>query len=280
LFGLFRKVTTVHDLYYLKFPSFVRKWQRHYWSVMIPLSMRVSDRVIAVSESTARDLCEAFPWVRDKLDTIYHGRPQAAGAGRQGADTERYVLFVGNITPNKNIETVVGAMALLRERGSDLTLRLVGRDLFGRLRQCLSTMSKPPHVELRSEVNDAELTGLYRSAFCTVIASHYEGFGFPLMEAMAYGCPVISSGAGALREIGGEAALYFKPDSAAELASNILRLDAEPALRRKLVRLAEENITRFSWDKAALAHKETFLNCLPDGAPPSTRTNSDSGHDF
>jgi glycosyltransferase involved in cell wall biosynthesis len=252
LFGPFRKVITVHDVYYKRFPAFVRRWQRLYWAVMIPLSLRMCDRVIAVSERTASDLREFFPWAAGKLTRIYSGSPKALPAIMPlSVSSDRYVLSVGNITPNKNIEIIVKAVDLVASAHSGITLKVVGRDLFGLLRRALDGVQNPRSVELLANVDDAQLGELYRNALCTVAASVYEGFGFPVLEAMAHGCPVVSSGGGALQEVGGDAVVLFCVDDPEDLAAAICRIDENHALRSDLVRRGYENLKRFSWDKTA-----------------------------
>lgn len=262
LWGRFQKVVTIHDLYYRLFPHFVRPWQRRYWRFVLPLSLRRATAAIAVSDSTRADICAAFPWALAKVKYIHLGadglnRVEAAPRGGRP-----YCLVVGNITPNKNIETILAAFALLEKEGVDCRLVVAGSDLFGLLAQGLKAMPVALDVEMLDHVADDTLTSLYANALCLIQASHYEGFGLPVVEAMRVGCPVIASDIPVLREMGGNAAMYFPPESAADLSLEIRNLCEDEIVRSRLISLGRENALRFEWRETARRTAELFDHVL------------------
>lgn len=250
LWGRFAKVVTIHDLYYLLFPRFVRRWQRRYWTAMVPASLRAVDAAIAVSQTTRRDLEREFPWAQQKLHCV----PLGADAihpvpGRQpGAAT--YCLMVGNVTPNKDIETIFSALQRLGARGTQCRLIVAGGDPLGILS---SARARFPDVDVRfiEHPQDAELAQFYAGALCLVQASRYEGFGLPVAEAMHLGCPVVASNVDVLREVAQDAALYFDGGSAEQLSMHIERLHRDESLRVGLIEAGWRNAQRYRWETCA-----------------------------
>lgn len=262
LWGRFQKVVTIHDLYYRLFPQFVRPWQRRYWRFFLPLSLRSTNAVIADSESTRADICGAFPWALEKVKRIHLGADvlNRVEAGR--VDDRPYCLIVGNITPNKNIETILAAFALLEKEGVDCRMVVAGSDLFGLLAQGLKSMPTTLDVEMLEHVADDTLASLYANALCLIQASHYEGFGLPVIEAMRAACPVIASDISVLREVGGAAAIYFPPESSADLSAAIRNLLEDERLRLRLISLGRENALRFEWRETARQTADLFDHVL------------------
>lgn len=234
LWGDFRKVVTVHDLYYRRFPEFVRFWQRMYWRIFLPASLRAVDAVIADSDSTKDDLCSAFPWVEHKVRRIHLGADALKVPDSDATEDEvPFCLVIGNVTPNKNIETTVAALSRLKAENISCRLLVAGSDLFGLMEQALRNVHPRPDIELLKHASDETLAKLCRRAVCLIQASYHEGFGLPVVEAMAAGCPVVASDIPVLREIGGAAAIYFPVESADALSAAITRLLTEDGLRKK-----------------------------------------------
>lgn len=262
LWGKFRKVVTIHDLYYRLFPKFVRPWQRRYWRLFLPLSLRSADAAIADSESTRADICTAFPWAIAKVKRIHLGADVLNRATVKRADNRPYCLVVGNITPNKNIETILAAFALLKKKGAGCRLIVAGSDLFGLLARELKSIPITLDVEMLEHVADDTLASLYANALCLIQASHYEGFGLPVIEAMSADCPVIASDIPVLREVGGSAAMYFSPLSSADLSGAIRKLFEDEELRSRLIALGRENASCFEWRETTRQTAELFDHVL------------------
>ncbi|WJW76714.1 glycosyltransferase family 1 protein [Thiohalobacter sp. IOR34] len=263
LWGNCKKVITVHDLYYMKYPHYVRPWQRRYLRVFVPLGLRVCDAVVAVSETTRRDLADAYPWATARMHRIYPGidRKKFSCSGMDRHDEARYFLMVGNLTPNKNVELVIDAMRLLAVSHGGCKLKIVGSDPSSRI-DAGQLRAEGIDVELLTGIPDEQLRLLYCNATCLIQASKYEGFGLPVLEAMAAGLPVVASTADSLSEIAGDAALYFPPDSPSQLASQLDRLMQDGSLRKELVDKGFENLERFSWSDSASQTAGLFSRIL------------------
>lgn len=260
LWGRFHKVVTIPDLYYKRFPQFVRPWQRRYWQLAIPASVRAADRVVTISDSTCEDIHAVFPAAHGKVRRIYPGAnslPSILEGGYKKIESP-FCLLVGNITPNKNIDTVVTAFSMLKKQQSPLRLVIAGSDLFGLLGEALRRQDETPHIELREHVSDDVLASLYATAECLIQASHYEGFGLPVAEAMMSGCPVVASDVAVMREICGTAALYFPPQSAEGLV-NAIQVSATNGLQRQQRVLEGKRIsTSLTWENAAIETSALF----------------------
>lgn len=247
------QVVTVHDLFFQKFPSLVRSNQRIYLRFFVGVSLRVAKLITVVSETTGRDVAKAFPGVQHKLLAILPGVPTLTNVTLSAKRNDRpVVLFVGYITPIKNIAVLLVAMKLLLDRNIRCCLKVIGSDMFGLLRREMAACGLPAElVDYTENATDEQLAQAYQTALCTVMPSLYEGFGLPVLEAMAYGCPVIISGEGALREVANDAALYFSVSSPPSLADAIVGLINDEGLRDDLRRRGLENCGRFSWQASA-----------------------------
>lgn len=261
LWGAKRKVVTICDMYYRAIPELLDRFQRKYWSVMVPISAKACDGIISISQHTQCDIEKYIPSVRGKIETV----PLASRFDPDGTcplllSPDRamvpFVLMVANLTPNKNPQVVVRALSLLRSQGVDVRLVHVGSDPSGLLRESIANHDADEIVDCLGKVDDCRLTQLYRGCLATVTPSTYEGFGMPAVEAQAMGAPLISSNRTALPEAAGESALYFNPTDASELAQRILEvMRLSPAEREDLVQRGRRSAARFSWARTAT---ETF----------------------
>jgi glycosyltransferase involved in cell wall biosynthesis len=225
-------VLTVHDLAILRAPGVVPAWHRLYGRAGLRRVLRAADAVVAVSEFTKRELEELAGVAPERIRVIPNGvdavftteGPRAAGD---------YVLAVGTLEPRKNLARVVEAARL-----TGVELRVVGARGWG-------------GVEVDGwvgELPDAELAALYRGARCLVYPSLYEGFGIPVLEAMACSTPVVTSAGTAMEEISGSAAVLVDPLDPAAIADGIREADAR---RDELVPRGIEQARRYTWDRAA-----------------------------
>jgi len=260
---------TVVDMYYRVTPELLDSFQRRYWSVMIPISVRVCDLVLAISDSVAADIHHFLPAAREKTVAVpLASRLPPPGPGKseqvvQSSGDNQFVLMVANLTRNKNPQVIVRALVELRKKGRALKLVHVGKDHLGLLAHAVQEHSAQDLVDSKGKVNDEELVKLYRSCFAAVVASFYEGFGMPAVEAQSQGAPLLSSNRGSLPEAGGDAALYFDPDDYLTLASHMELLLDHPELRMEIIAKGYLSAARFSWDKTAqrtLAALERILD--------------------
>jgi glycosyltransferase involved in cell wall biosynthesis len=272
-------VVTVHDLTVLLFPDFHTLKVRYSQVPFLARSLEKARRVIAVSNATADDLRRHFPAAfvgrPEKLRVIHGGvrpeftpgEPAAIAALRAELGCpEGYLLYAGTLEPRKNIGTLVSAWAALR-REFPTTLPLVLAGGYGwRSRGLERQLAELAPAGLRhlGRVTDARLLELLQAASVFVYPSFYEGFGLPVVEAMACGVPVVTSDRSSLPEVAGGAALLVDPEDAGQLAGAVAHLLAEPALAAELAGRGLERARTFRWDSAARAHEEAFVEALSE----------------
>ncbi len=244
-----RKATVVHDLVYLRYPETVE------WGILKNMQNRLvrvteeSSIIIADSESTARDLTEYLNVESRRVKVVYPGvevdEPTAADIknARQkfGLDGP-FILTVGKLEPRKNIRRLI--QAFLDLGNSDLELAIVGPSGWDDLK----TQAK--NVKFLGYVSDRELFSLYKSSLFFIFPSLWEGFGYPLVEAMKLGTPAAVSENSSLKEIGRGAVLFFDPANTDSIKNAIQKMAGSDSLRRGLSRKGKERAKEFSWHKA------------------------------
>ena len=251
------QVTVVHDLLPLSFPPEYPR-QQWYFRHFVPRALRLSRRVIADSESTRHDIIRRFKILPEKVRVVYPGfdpdlfYPDGNGA-QPSVPEDPYVLFVGNLLPHKNLPRLFDAFAILRRR---LRVRLLvrgeGRPIYTlSLREHVETLGLTENVSFLGYADPSSLRGLYLNAACLVLPSLGEGFGLPVLEAMACGVPVITSAVSSLAEVAGDAAVTMNPYNSIELAEALFRVLTDRELRDDLRRRGLERARRFSWRQTA-----------------------------
>jgi glycosyltransferase involved in cell wall biosynthesis len=266
------KVVTIHDLIWPLYAEILDRFSRCMLWLFVERSARQADRVIAVSQSTARDLQRVFEVPESKIEVIHHGvgpayrpqDPQAAAehvANKYGVSKD-YVLTVGTVVAHKNLVSLVQAMRILRERGEPpLQLLAVGAKGWGnaKLREAVQRSRLPDEViRFLGFVPEEDLPMLYSGACSFVFPSLYEGFGLPLVEAMACGVPIVAANTSSVPEVVGDAALLVPPTQPEAFAEAILRVRSDKDLRRAMIEKGLRRAACFGWDKAA----RQLLQCL------------------
>lgn len=245
-----RRVITIHDLTFQRFPELLQKETLENLGRQMMREIVSADAIVCVSESTRRDLLRYYPVDPARAVAIHSGLGTPAEAAPFDGLPSRYILFVSTIEPRKNLETLLDAYEHLRERGIyDGALVVVGR--VGWKSEALLPRLRGPGVVHLDYLPAAQLATVYEKAEVFVFPSIYEGFGFPLLEAMARGVPSIAARSSSLPEIGGDAALYFDPMDANALASQIERVVSDVELREELARRGRARAEQFRWDDAA-----------------------------
>jgi glycosyltransferase involved in cell wall biosynthesis len=291
-----RRVVTIHDLTFKRFPELLQKETLANLEHQMQRELALANAVICVSESTRRDLLAFYDMDPERAVTVLSGLtvpdsdsrdgalasppPIAPDFGRRDgarpagetpalhrfadmplpAPTDlpsKYILFVSTIEPRKNLEVLLDAFTRLRARGVyDGALVVVGR--VGWKSESIVPRLRALGVHHLDYLPAPQLATVYRNAELFVFPSIYEGFGFPLLEAMAYGIPSIAARSSSLPEIGGDAALYFDPRDARELERQMERVLSDAGLRAQLAEAGIARAARFRWDEAA----EKTLNVL------------------
>jgi len=259
--GGWPRVITVHDLYMEVIPSFYSRRHRLWWKLLFPLSLRAASGVICVSQSTRDEVQARYPFAKDKL-AVVHEAP-IIDADESGQPAERrfeapYALYVGNISPNKNVTVLVEALQLLKAQGLAVpAVYHVGRDPAGLLAEAEQRIGGNL-IRKAGVLSDAELVGAYRGATCFINTSLNEGFCLPVVEAQSLGAPVICSDIPVLREVAGGGAMFFAPNDPQALADRISALFADAGLQQRMAQASRDNAARFSWRKAASETEAIF----------------------
>ena len=254
------QVVTIHDLAYLYFPSdFTKKdlWQLKNWT---NFSIKKSKQIIAVSKTTKKDIIKNYVIDEAKVSVVYNGFEKSLNKLKNEKfklKNEKYVLFVGTIQPRKNLVILINAFNEFIKINKDFKLIIVGKKgwLYSDIFEKIKVMKLEEKVIFTGHISDQELVGYYKNAFCLVLPSLYEGFGIPILEAMSYDCPVITSFSSSLPEIGGEACLYFDPRNSYNLLEKLTELQNNKELRKELIVKGRQRTKIFSWEKCA---KETL----------------------
>ncbi len=264
-------VVTAHDLGYLHYPEKHLLLDRLYLDWSTRHSASVARRVIAVSRATAHDLTALNGIPADKIRVVYSGVDDGLkpveDTRRVAALRERlsipgpYILHVGSLHPRKNLSRLVEAFASVKDLVENLSLVLAGRKSWSirRLAERIEGLGLSERVILPGYVPDADLAALYSGACVYAFPSLYEGFGFPALEAMACGVPVVCANTSSLPELVGDAALTVAPTDVNGLSEALARLLADRALRQDLSRRGRERVREFTWEACARATLDVLL---------------------
>jgi len=262
-----RAILTLHDATPWLHRDTISVGMRYYYGPLYRQALRRASAIITVSHASRDDLVRVLDLPPDAVHVTHNGVDRRFFEARAPEGPQApYLLTVGTLEPRKNVPTLIEAFRALRAAGRDLQLVIVGRQGWA---NPLPLGDLAAHVRLTGNVSDDELPELYAGAACFVLASHYEGFGLPLAEAMAAGAPAVASDIPALREVGGDTVRYASPDDAAAIAGAIGRaLDAREESEAMAAR-ARERARRFSWDSCAAETLAIYRRVLTprSGAP-------------
>jgi len=271
IWGSIRRVVTIHDVIY-RIHREAHGWRSLALRALIPLAARRSDRVIAPSDTTRRDLVRLLKLREEKIDVVPNGigLPPAARWTPAEKLRRRYdfgsrplLLTVSLKRPNKNLVRLLDAVALIPSERRPL-LVLVGHatPYEQQLREHAELLGLSLDTRFLNWVPNEELEGLYRASAGFVFPSLYEGFGLPVLEAMVRGVPVACSDRGALAEIADNAALMFDPEQPHAIAAAIEKLLLDTEERERLTRAGRANAARFSWAETARKTLESYEAAL------------------
>jgi glycosyltransferase involved in cell wall biosynthesis len=252
-------VVTVQDLSFERDLSVMPLRDRLIFRTAVPRAARRAARVLAISEATKRDLIELYGIPEEKIVVTPLAADPAFGPDGPTPNGEPYALFVGALQPRKDATTAIEALSLIGDGAPRLVV--VGPDKGGRAdaERKAAELGLAGRVELRGHVPQDELAALYRGADCLVFPSRYEGFGLPVLEAMASGTPVVATTAGALPEVAGDAAILVEERNPVALAGGIERAIAD---RERLRAAGLERASRYSWAETARRTLEVYRELL------------------
>lgn len=249
-----QSVITIHDLIPLKVPFTTLDMKNHFYQ-LFKWAANSADMIFSVSEHTKKDIIDIYGVPENKIHVTYQSykksetltteEDDAIYLKSKKLDAQKYVLFVGNIEPKKNIKALIQAMAYIPK---GYKLAVVGRKAWmheGQLSDLTRYLKKKEYVFL-DYVSEEELSMLYKNALCMVFPSLYEGFGLPVLEAMAHDCPVICSNVSSLPEVGGDAALYVNPYKFTEIRDKLKLVISNEELRRGMIEKGRKRVEFFS----------------------------------
>jgi glycosyltransferase involved in cell wall biosynthesis len=267
-----RSVVTIHDCIHLMFPQYLpSRLALTYARKSIQYAARRATRVMTVSESSKRDILRFVDAPPDKIDVIYNAHDERFGVEPREEDVvrvaERYqlrdefVLYAGNVKPHKNLERLIKAFHLVRQRGLDhLKLVMIGDEIskYAALRRAVHMHQLHKYVRFLGYMPEETLAVMYRLAGVFVFPSLYEGFGLPPLEAMASGTPVVTSNVSSLPEVVGDAAVLTDPYDPEAIADGIYRVLTDENLRSDLRRKGLQRAQQFSWEKSVRRVREIY----------------------
>lgn len=272
-----KRVTTVHDLTLVRFENidmnpFVYRIRKGIFTFLVKNVVRRSDGILTPTEYVRQDILnftsqsyapkivktlEAWDAVADKLEPI------------EEIDGKKFIFYVGNAFPYKNIRAIVDAFSELYEKEPELHLALAGKKdfFYEEIERYVKEKGVMDRVHILGFISEEQKRWLFHNGVAYIIASFSEGFHIPGLEAMAENCPVISSNATCLPEVYAKAALYFDPNSSSELAKNITQLLHDKRLRLKLVQAGKKRLTNFSWKRMAQETHQVYERALSNRRP-------------
>ena len=267
-----RVVLHIHDVSFRAMPWMIGWKDRFFLSALIPHALRRADTVVVPSQFTRDEVVGYYGVDAAKVAVV----PNALGEGfeREATDTEvaaareryglpeRYIVAVGTLQPRKNLPLLIRAVAKLRERDPSIHLVLVGNRAGHHfdpdIDHAIAETSLGDAVVFPGFVAAGDLAAVVRGAIIYAFPSRYEGFGIPLLEAMSQGVPVAASEIPCLREVAGEAAVYFDPLRVDTCAEILYTLTIDSDLRSRLVEAGKSCITRYSWGRSAQLLAEIY----------------------
>ena len=264
------RVVTIHDLVWRHSGPTMRSVNRWLDATLMPEAVRQSDRVIAVSSSTAKDIEIEMPFAAGKVRTVPLGNsvtdnPQPRKALADLGLEVPYFLFVGTLEPRKNLARLLEAFSRLKpNEAGGAVLAIAGGTGWGGVDvdDLIYQWGLQGRVRKLGYVSDQQLATLYAHALFLAMPSLYEGFGLPLLEAMSRGIPVLTSDISSMPEVAGEAGVLVSPHDVDSIARGLAALLGDAAFRLELASRAVDSASRFSWDRAAQETMNTFEEAI------------------
>lgn len=270
---LTKNIVTIHDLIPLVLGEYMNKDDQKEYLKAIKSTVQNADAIISISEFTKNEIVKYLKVKEEKIKVIHNGynlgktlaAPEFNKLCSHFKISKPYIIYTGGLGPRKNILRLIKAFSLAKQKiGKEIQLILTGKIKKNILKEIAEYKNLIKSKKLDSSVvftdylNVSELDTLRKNAIIAVYPSLYEGFGLPVIEAMALGVPVIASNTTSIPEVAGDAAILVNPESTGEIAKNIIKLFSNAGLRKKLMKKGLKNIKRFSWEKTARETLELY----------------------
>jgi glycosyltransferase involved in cell wall biosynthesis len=268
------QVITVHDLSFLRYPKYFRTGNRIYLALMTGIACRRAAGVIAVSDFTGQEVTKLLKVSPERVHTVYHGvaprfRPlpeeDVARFRRIHGLPERFILYMGTLEPRKNLIRLIQAFDKLRDPSLHLVLAGAKGWLFEEIFGEVERLDLTDRVHFPGFVPDEDQAFWYNAARVFAYVSVYEGFGMPVVEALACGAPTVTASTTSLPEAGGSGVLLTPPDDVGAMADALHRVLSDAVLRGRLRELGFAQAARFSWDATARETAEVYRRALSGG---------------
>lgn len=265
-------VVTIHDCIHLMFPQYLpNRFALRYARTSIAMAARRATRVMTVSETSKRDIIRFFGTDPNKIDVIFNAYDERFGDQPSEEEISRvreryqlqdeFILYAGNVKPHKNLERLIEAFHLVRQRGLDhVKLVMIGDDIskYAALRRAVHHHQLHKYVRFLGYLPEGTLAAMYRLASVFVFPSLYEGFGLPPLEAMASGTPVVTSNLSSLPEVTGDAAVLVDPYDPSAIADGICRVLSNPRLAEEMRAKGLARAHQFSWETSVRRVREIY----------------------
>jgi glycosyltransferase involved in cell wall biosynthesis len=270
-----RTLLTVHDLSFVRVPEAASPNLKAYLDRVVPRSVKRANHILADSEATKNDLIEFYGISADSITVLLSGvdmrfhkvrdeKVLLTTRKKYNLGTTPYIFSVGTVQPRKNYGRLIQSLARLRLSGYDINLVIAGGRgwLEDPIYENIRVNKMEKHVHFIGFADEADLPALYSAAYCFAFPSLYEGFGLPVLEAMACGTPVITSNVSSLPEVAGDASIMIDPYDVAALTHSLQQLLDNQNLYQTLIQKGFERAKLFTWEKSARQLREIYTRLL------------------
>ena len=274
-------VVSIMDMLYKIDPGSISRMKLAFWRIFVPWSAWRCKKVLTISEHSKKDIVRFLKIPEEKVTVTPLALDHELKSEKQPDDQtisdtcgkygirRPYILNVGGIGKHKNPFALIKALKTLKNQRStkDLGLVITGNDYGVRkdIESMLSALSLGDSVRLPGYISRTDLPSLYAGALAYVSPSYFEGFGLTLLEAMAFGTPVVSSDKASLPEVAGDAAIYIDPDHPEQIVDAVTRIKEDPDLRAELTKRGVQRIEHFSWEQTARLTLEAYREAVGKG---------------
>ena len=248
-----KTVVTIHDLIFLRFPNLFTKIDRKIYEKKFRYACESSDKIVAVSNQTKKDIINFFDVEEKKIEVIYQGCNKVFKSKRKSSEIsevknkfnlfENYLLYVGSIEERKNLITLLHSLKDLQNK--NLIIIGDGKNYKEKCIEYIKNNNLSKRVKILSDLNLYEISCIYQKADIMIYPSIFEGFGIPILEALNSKIPVITSKGGCFHEVGGKNCLYVDPMSSDEISNSIIKIDSDSKLRKQMIDLGYEHAQKF-----------------------------------
>jgi glycosyltransferase involved in cell wall biosynthesis len=271
-----KRIVTIHDVFHLRYFHTLSISQKIYARYFMNAAVKLSDQIITVSDFSRKEIIKYLKASEKKINVIYNGvnenfrelsLEEKKILKKKYALPEKFILFVGNVKPHKNVGNLIKAFSLLKEDhlNHELKLLIVGKKkgLITRtenLNEIISQSRLEKEVIFIENAKPEDINTYYNLASLLILPSYYEGFGLPPLEAMKVGCPTIVSGIEIMKEVYQDASFFIDPDNSENIAEGIKKVLTDPSLQNDFRNKGKKLAEKYSWKDSAERHLEVFYN--------------------